>query len=168
MPTSGRNLPDRLQVAAVDAATSSRIRPPDDLAFDLFEQLADKRADGASWAPRGHSSPFTLASPRRSFAPLGLADDGVSPAELLGRESRGPGRRARLLRAWKSRGSFAARSARRMMRRSPAETSDAEHDGAEHHVLGQFLGLRFDHQDGVLRARDDEVELGILHPVGAG
>ena len=35
----------------------------------------------------------------------------------------------------------------------------AEHDGAEHVVLGKLLGLRFDHQHGVGGAGDDEVEL---------
>ena len=39
----------------------------------------------------------------------------------------------------------------------------AEHHGAEHHVLGELLRLRLDHQHGVLRAGDDEVERGVLH-----
>jgi hypothetical protein len=34
----------------------------------------------------------------------------------------------------------------------------AEHHGAEHHVFAELLGLGLDHQDGVLRAGDDEVE----------
>ena len=34
----------------------------------------------------------------------------------------------------------------------------AEHDGAEHHFLGQLVGLRLDHQHGGFGARDDEVE----------
>ena len=38
----------------------------------------------------------------------------------------------------------------------------AEHDGAEHHVLGQLLGLRLDHQHGVGGAGDDEVERRFL------
>ncbi len=45
----------------------------------------------------------------------------------------------------------------------------AEHHGAEHHVLGQLLGLRLDHQHGVGGAGDDEVELrfrGISSSVG--
>ena len=36
----------------------------------------------------------------------------------------------------------------------------AEHDGAEHDVLGQLVGLRLDHQHRVAGAGDDEVELG--------
>ena len=39
------------------------------------------------------------------------------------------------------------------------------HDGAEHHLFRQFLGLGLDHQHGVLRAGDDEVERGGLHLV---
>ncbi len=39
----------------------------------------------------------------------------------------------------------------------------AEHHGAEHHVLGQLLGLGLDHQDRVGGAGDDEVEGGVLH-----
>ena len=39
----------------------------------------------------------------------------------------------------------------------------AEHDGAEHDVLGQLLGLRLDHQHRVGRAGDDEVEGRLLH-----
>ena len=45
------------------------------------------------------------------------------------------------------------------------EVPVAEHHGAEHDLLGQLLGLRFDHQHGVLRAGDDEVELAFLHLV---
>ena len=39
----------------------------------------------------------------------------------------------------------------------------AEHHGAEHHVLGQLLGLGLDHQHGVGGAGDDEVELAVGH-----
>ena len=39
------------------------------------------------------------------------------------------------------------------------------HHRVEHHRLGQFLGLRFDHQNGVGGAGDDEVEPRILHLV---
>ena len=41
----------------------------------------------------------------------------------------------------------------------------AEHDGAEHDVLAQFLGFQLDHQHGFGGAGDDEVELGFLHLV---
>ena len=37
--------------------------------------------------------------------------------------------------------------------------------GAEHHVLGQFLRLGFDHQHGVCRAGDHEIEGAFLHLV---
>ena len=41
----------------------------------------------------------------------------------------------------------------------------AEHDGAKHDVLCQFLGLGLDHQHGVGGAGDDEVELALPHLV---
>ena len=41
----------------------------------------------------------------------------------------------------------------------------AEHDGAEHVVLGELLGLGFDHQHRVGGAGDDEVELRLGHLV---
>ena len=37
----------------------------------------------------------------------------------------------------------------------------AEEHGAQHHVFGEALGFRLDHQHGVLRARDHEVEVGL-------
>ena len=39
------------------------------------------------------------------------------------------------------------------------EVPVAEHHGAEHDFFAQFLGFRFDHQNGVLRAGDDEIKL---------
>ena len=39
----------------------------------------------------------------------------------------------------------------------------AEHHGPEHHVLGELLRLRLDHQHGVGGAGDDEVERRVLH-----
>ena len=45
------------------------------------------------------------------------------------------------------------------------EAAVAEHDGAEHDVLGKLLRLRFHHQHGVGGAGDDEVELGLLQLV---
>ena len=41
----------------------------------------------------------------------------------------------------------------------------AEHDGAEHDVFGEFLGFGLDHQNGGVRAGDDQVELRLLHLV---
>ncbi len=41
----------------------------------------------------------------------------------------------------------------------------AEHDGAKHDVLGEFLGFRLDHQNRLAGAGDDEVELRFLHLV---
>ena len=41
----------------------------------------------------------------------------------------------------------------------------AEHDGAEHDVFGELLGLGFDHQHGIRGAGDHQFELGIDHVV---
>ena len=43
------------------------------------------------------------------------------------------------------------------------EVAVAEHHGAEHDLLGKLLRLRLDHQHGVLRAGDDEIELALGH-----
>ena len=45
------------------------------------------------------------------------------------------------------------------------EVPVAEHHRAEHDLLGQLLGLRLDHQHGVLGAGDDEIELALGHLV---
>ena len=42
-----------------------------------------------------------------------------------------------------------------------------EHDGAEHHLFGELLGLGFDHHHRVMGAGDDEVELTFAHLVHA-
>jgi hypothetical protein len=39
------------------------------------------------------------------------------------------------------------------------EAAMTEHDGAEHDLFREFLGLRLDHQHRILRAGDDEVEI---------
>ena len=41
----------------------------------------------------------------------------------------------------------------------------AEHYGAEHHILGEFLCFRLDHQHGVGGACDHEVERALAHLV---
>ena len=43
------------------------------------------------------------------------------------------------------------------------EAAMAEHDGLEHLLLGQFLGFRLDHHDGITGAGDDEVQLALGH-----
>ena len=43
------------------------------------------------------------------------------------------------------------------------ETRMAGHDRLQHRPFGQLPGLRFDHQNRVRRAGDDEVERGVLH-----
>ena len=44
----------------------------------------------------------------------------------------------------------------------------AEHHRAEHHFLGQLLGLGFDHEHRLLGAGDHEVELRVLERLVAG
>lgn len=45
------------------------------------------------------------------------------------------------------------------------ETTMAEHDGAQHDVFVEFLGFGFNHQDGIARTGDDEVEDRLVHLV---
>src|SRR6185437_6135264 len=44
----------------------------------------------------------------------------------------------------------------------------AEHDGAEHDILGKLLGFRLHHEHAFLRAGNDEVELRVRHLVELG
>ena len=43
-----------------------------------------------------------------------------------------------------------------------------EGHGAEHHLLGKLLRLRLDHENGVARARNHEIELGRFHLIRCG
>ncbi len=45
------------------------------------------------------------------------------------------------------------------------ETAVTEHDRAEHDVFVEFLGFRFHHQDGVLRAGNNQVQNRLIHLV---
>ena len=66
----------------------------------------------------------------------------------------------------KSRGSLAAFSASWMIASITGwKCAVAEHHGAEHHLLGQLLGLGLDHQHRVRGAGDDQVELALRHLV---
>ena len=65
-----------------------------------------------------------------------------------------------------ARGSFAAFSARRMMAlMAVLHLAMAEHHGAQHDVFAEFLGFGFHHHHGVVRAGDDQFQLGLRHIV---
>ncbi len=44
----------------------------------------------------------------------------------------------------------------------------AEHHGPQHHFFREFLRFRFDHQHGLVRSRDDEIELALDHLLERG
>ncbi len=161
---------DRLAVAPVDARLPGDDGAAHDFLFEPLQKLAGERAVrlfGVELQGLG----LDLLEPRRARL---LALFGIGGFELVAErlpEARldlgglGLGRRQipRLLRG--RLGKLDDRLDHRLDRLV------AEHDGAEHHVLGQLLRLRFDHQHALGRAGDDEVEprhvglvdLGIEH-----
>ncbi len=86
---------------------------------------------------------------RRARRPMRLAQLLLDRGLVGGRQGQGP----RLLGA--GLGQLDDRLDHRL------EALVAEHDGAEHDLLGQLLGFRFDHQHAFAGAGDDQVELRV-------
>ena len=156
------------EIAAVDALAGVENVPAHDLAFELLEHAADglHRTLGIVLAVReevlhrllldGGDSILTLGLARNG---IGLAEIGLDNAEHLLFDALGVGGRefARLL------GGLFGELDDGLNDR--LEVPVAEHHGAQHDLFGQLLGLQFDHQHGVLRAGDDQIELAFLHLV---
>ena len=163
----GDDLAHGLGVAAVDALAGVEDVPANDLGFQFLEHVGDAEL-----------VVFRLLAFReivRHHLVLGLADRGV--ALLLDRDGVGGAQLgldqaehflfqrafvddldvARLL------GGLLGELDDRVDHR--LEMPVAEHHGAEHHLFGEFLGFRFDHQHRVVGAGDDEIELGFGHLV---
>ena len=154
----------RLGVAAVDATAGVEDVPANDLGFDLLEDAADLllgRALRALRTEMGHG--LGLGGIDRLVA-LHFVRDRIGRAHVLLDQSEHV-----LLELGVVRHLVVARLLRRLLRELDdgldhrLEMAVAEHHGAEHDVLGELLGLRFDHQHRVLRAGDDEVELALRH-----
>ncbi len=155
----------RLQVAAVDAYVGVEDVPADDLRLQLLERRGDVLLVETRLAALGEERRHHLRLHRiDGGVAILLHDDLVGVAQLaLGDlenrllDLRNIGRRkiARLL------GGALGKPDDRVDHR--LERAMAEHDGAEHDVLGKLMRLQFDHQHRIGRAGDDEVELRSLH-----
>ena len=163
----GNDRAHRLDVAAVDADAVVEDVPAHDLGLGFLELCADLVLREGGDAVRGlgdqRGDDLGLDRVDRLVA-LGLGGDLVGSAQigladLHDRVEHGGIVRglevARLL------GGLLGQADDRVDHR--LEVLVAEHHGAEHDLLGQLLGLGFDHQHGVLRAGDDEVEGRFLH-----
>ncbi len=161
------DLADGLQVAAVDALAVVEDAAADDVALQLLEEVGDHLCGGRIRGVRRAKLGLHLVLHRlNGVLALGLAGDRVGAAELVG------GYRAH---AVIERGAVRNDVLARLLGGPLGELDDrlddgleravAEHDGAEHHVLGELVGFRFHHQHRVSCAGDDEVELRLLHLV---
>ncbi len=156
-----QNRADGLQVAPVDADAAVENVAAYDRLLELLEHLADKLRRGRILGAFGGERGGDLGLDRgdRVLA-LGLARDRVGdPQIVLGEPGDlavelgivGDGDLARLL------GRLLGELDDRVDHRLHALV--AEHDGAEHVVLGELMRLQLDHQDGVAGAGDNQVEL---------
>ena len=166
-PDFANDLPNRLDVAAVDALAGVENIPAHDLGFELLENAGDRELVmlrfGAFRKEMLHHPLFDRGN--RILAVL-LAHDRISRAQVVFREAQnllfqrrmiGHSEVARLL------GGLFGELDDRLDHRLVMPVT--EHHGAEHDVLGQLFGFRFHHHHGVLRAGDDEVELALRHLV---
>ena len=158
------------EIAAVDALAGVEDVPAHDLGFELLEHAGDQqhRTLGIVLAVREEVRHRLLLDRGDRVLALVLVRDRVGLAQILLDDAEhllldrlGVGLReiARLL------GGLLGELDDGLDHR--LEVPVAEHHGAEHDLLGQLLGFRFDHQHGVLRAGDDEIELAFLHLVDA-
>ena len=164
----GHDRPHRLHVAAVDALAGVEDVPAHDLGFELLEDVGDLQL-------RIRRVLHALRTEMRNRLGLGGIDRLVA-LHLVG--DRIGGAQVTLDQAEHflfQRLVVGQREVARLLGGLLGELDDgvdhrlempvAEHHGAEHHVFGQLLRFQLDHQHGVLRAGDDEVELALRHLV---
>ena len=161
----GDDRTDGLEVAAVDALAGVENVPAHDLGFELLEHAADAQLVVGRLFPFGEivRRHLRLGGIDRLVA-RHLVGDRIGGAQVLlddaehflfERRIVDLGQLARLL------GGLLGELDDRLDDR--LEVAVAEHHGAEHDLLGQFLGFRFDHQHGVGGARHHEIELALGH-----
>ena len=161
----GDDVADGLAVAAVDAFAGIEDVPADDLGFQLLEHAGD--AQLVVFRLR----PFREIVRHRLF--LGLADRGVAvllDRNGVGRAQLGLDQRQHFLL---QHALVRYRDVARLLCGLFGEIDDgvdhwlkvamAEHHGAEHDLLVQLLGFRFDHQHRIGGAGDHQLELGVGH-----
>ena len=162
----GRDRPHGLGVAAVDARLAVQHGAAHDLVLDLLEDLGPSRRCASSANAR-QAFPWR----RRAWLLARL----LVALRIGRRQIRGRPRSRTALRRSASGG---ARQIPRFLGGTLRELDDhvdhrlecamAEHHGAQHHLLGQLLGFRFDHQHAFLGAGDDQIELRLLDLVEVG
>ncbi len=163
----GEDRTHRPHVAAVDADAAVEDVAADDRFFQLLEHLADdlrrRRVLGALRDQRGDQPFLDRLDGRPAF---GLAGKRIGDAQIVFGGVANPRIEGRLV---------GRLDVARLLGGALGELDDgvdhrlealvAEHHRPEHVVLGELLRLRFDHQDGVGGAGDDEVELRFDHLV---
>ena len=163
-PDLGEDRAHRFHVAPVDAAAGVENVPAHDLGFEVLEDGGDT-----------FLAELRIFRPRRKemFDRLGLGGvDGLVPGHLVGNAIGG----AQILldegeHACFERGIVGQRQLARLLGGFLGEADDrvdhrlempvAEHHGAEHDLLGQFLGFGLHHQHGIGRAGDDEIKIAL-------
>ena len=151
-----------LDVAAVDAIAGVEDIPAYDLGFEILEHAGDLklRIFRVFRAFRAEMPDHAILDRVDRLVPHHLVGDRISRAQVLldevahflfERRIVGQIELARLL------GGLLGKLDDGLDHR--LEMPVAEHHRAEHDLLGQLFGFRFDHQDRVLRSGDDEIEL---------
>ena len=163
----GEDRADRLEIAAVDARTLVEDVVAHDRLLELLEHVAEqlrgRRIRGALGRQIGRHAGLDrldgVVTLGLGGKRVGIAQAGLGRGLDLGVERRIVRQvdRARLLGG--ALGELDDQVDHRL------EALVAEHDGAEHVVLGKLAGLRFDHEHGVMGAGDDEIELRFDHLV---
>ena len=160
--------PNGLHVAAVDAIAGIEDVPAHDLGFEVLEHGGDLklrmlRGLDVCRQEMAHNALFDGVD---RLVPLHLVGDRIGGAQvffdqathlIFQRRVVGHDEFPRLL--GRLLGEFDDRLDHRL------HVPMAEHHGAEHHLFAQLFRLRLDHQHGVLRAGDDQVELALGHLV---
>ena len=162
----GHDLPNRTDIASIDALSGVEDVPADDLGFEFLEHaanplLVEHRILGALREVVGHH--LGLGSIDRLMASR-LVGDRVSGTQVLLDQTQDfllecrvvdDLELARLLRGLL--GELDDRLDDRL------EVAVTEHHRAQHHFFVELLGLRLDHQHRVGRAGDHQVELALRH-----
>ena len=164
-PDLGQDRAHGRQIAPVDAALMVEDVPAHDLGLRAVERLGDLLARenglGALGRERRHDLrldgvdgcvALLLLGDRISGAQVGLAD---VHDRLFDRRAIARAQLARLL------GRLFGETDDRLDDR--LESGVTSHHRFQHGLLGQFLGLRLDHQHGVRGAGHDEIERGVFH-----
>ena len=160
--------PDGLHVAAVDARAGVEDVPAHDLAFELLENAGNlqRRIFRALGALRAEVAEHAFLDGVDRLVARRLFRDRIGRAQVLLDQGTHVVLERRILRQGEL-----ARLLGRLFR-EPDDGFDhrlempvAEHHRAEHDLLGEFLRLGLDHEHGVLRAGDDEVEPALRHLV---